>query len=380
MRFSKLPKKRKYLPPNFRITVWSKLKPYFVELERRSTESKEELVQWVLDWNELIAVVQEDFAIRKVAILTNLNEEKTLDAYQYAIQELSPRIEAYQNQLRLKFLAHPQKSKLKEKQYINFIKKEKKALEQFEEVSLDLTAEIEIQSLSYLSLINKVHRKGKINEDKFNHLLNTLLNQRQKLAATSGYDNYRSYQFEKLSQKEYGVKESETFQDAIEKEILPVVEFMDEMRMEEQGFEKADQHFHHNGVEDFLEKCQACVTKIDSTFGESLQFLHENGRLDLEAKVDKVGGGFCTPMLFSGMPYLSLNPKDSFADLPAFMNQFGQAIHFLSVADYDLNTFKNITTSIKTSFCRCQYVTFLWSIGKCSLNRRVIGIKRKLKY
>ena len=53
------PRKREFLPEEFKLTVWSKLKPYYGELSRREINAVEDLERWIFDWNELSALVRE---------------------------------------------------------------------------------------------------------------------------------------------------------------------------------------------------------------------------------------------------------------------------------------------------------------------------------
>ena len=43
------PRKRAFLPEEFKVTVWSKLKPYFNDLINREIDSTAALERWLLD-------------------------------------------------------------------------------------------------------------------------------------------------------------------------------------------------------------------------------------------------------------------------------------------------------------------------------------------
>jgi len=58
-------RQRIYLPNEFKITVWSKMRPYFHELLRRDIQSVEELEKWISDQNELTQVIQDEFDLRR---------------------------------------------------------------------------------------------------------------------------------------------------------------------------------------------------------------------------------------------------------------------------------------------------------------------------
>ena len=86
-------RQRIYLPNEFKITVWSKMRPYFHELLRREIKSCGELKKWILDQNELAQVIQEEFDSRKNNhFIHQTEDERAAELYEYAVQELFPKI------------------------------------------------------------------------------------------------------------------------------------------------------------------------------------------------------------------------------------------------------------------------------------------------
>ena len=86
-------RQRMYLPNEFKITVWSKMRPYFHELLRRDIQSAKDLEKWILDQNELAQVIQEEFDSRKNNhFIHQTEDERAAELYEYAVQELFPKI------------------------------------------------------------------------------------------------------------------------------------------------------------------------------------------------------------------------------------------------------------------------------------------------
>jgi oligoendopeptidase F len=89
-----------YLPNEFKITVWSKMRPYCHELLRREIQSAEDLEKWILDQNELTQVIQNEFDSRqKNHFIHHTEDERTAELYEYAVQELFPKITLFEKQL-----------------------------------------------------------------------------------------------------------------------------------------------------------------------------------------------------------------------------------------------------------------------------------------
>lgn len=95
-----------YLPNEFKITVWSKMRPYFHELLRRDIQSTEDLETWILDQNELAQVIQLEFDLRENNhLIHHTEDERTAELYEYAAQELFPKITPFEKQLNEKLSA-----------------------------------------------------------------------------------------------------------------------------------------------------------------------------------------------------------------------------------------------------------------------------------
>ena len=94
------PIQRNFLPEEYKLTVWSRLKPYYNDLLKREINSVADLERWIQDKSELDAFVGETFARRYIQITVNSADEKAVELYQYAVQELSPRIASFENNLR----------------------------------------------------------------------------------------------------------------------------------------------------------------------------------------------------------------------------------------------------------------------------------------
>ena len=111
------PRVREFLPQEFKVTVWSKLKPYYNELLRRPIQSTVELERWILDNSELDALFEEELHRRYITMISDPDNDRLADAYAYAKSEITPHIQAIKYQLNDKFLDDPFSLKLDD-QYI----------------------------------------------------------------------------------------------------------------------------------------------------------------------------------------------------------------------------------------------------------------------
>ena len=386
-----LPKKRMFLPPNFKVTVWSKLKPYFMELERRNVENEEQLLQWIKDLNELNSVVADDFRMRDIRAMQSIHDTRLFDAFEYAAKELQPRIDQFNFSLEEKLLEFPWLEQLEDSQYQLYIKAVKNRRELFVKENLDLLADTQIQaesfhrilanleinfqgqSYSYAQAFAKletlpteerhelyvaIDKQLASKEPQLIELFEKLLAQRNKIAAQANFDNYRSYQFKVLERWDYSVEDCEVFHEAVAKELVPVVERLDELRMSALGLNQlqasdllpplmpASQQYIYNNEESFLAKAIERLSTIDESFGESLKMMQSNQSLDLSSSTEKHSGGFCLPMLSSGIPFISQNHNGSLQNLRQFMHLTGQAVHRMYAAHFELNSAQTLPNEL----------------------------------
>nr|MBX2876969.1 M3 family oligoendopeptidase [Saprospiraceae bacterium] len=116
------PRRQKFLPRNFELTVWGELKPYYDDLLERPIDSVQDLEEWIKDRSELDAVVSESFAWRYIKITVNSGDKEAADRYQYAVQELAPRITSFENQLNNILVDSPYKNQLNQEDYFIYLR------------------------------------------------------------------------------------------------------------------------------------------------------------------------------------------------------------------------------------------------------------------
>src|ERR1700737_4294431 len=101
----KLP--RTFLPEDFTITSWQKLRPYFRALLDRQIGSKADLEKWLKDMSELEAVVSEDACWRQINMTCDTENKALEEAFTYFCMEIQPHIQPLADQLNRKLLDIP---------------------------------------------------------------------------------------------------------------------------------------------------------------------------------------------------------------------------------------------------------------------------------
>ena len=259
------PRKREFLPAEFKVTVWSRLKPYYNELLRRPINSISELEQWIFDWNELNALIQEDINWRYIHFSANMMDERVGESYNYVVQQILPKVVKVNHQLNQRLLENPFVEKLDPNKYSIFLREIQNSIELFNEENVELNAEIKLKSKTYGKLMSQllidvagnsytiqeafdflqepernlrehayrnVYKSLGKNKDKLNSLFDDLLKMRHQVAGNAGFANYRDYKFRELARFDYTPEDCSRFHENIKTEIVPLLEELYKIRQE----------------------------------------------------------------------------------------------------------------------------------------------------
>src|SRR4051812_38660162 len=87
-------KPRRFVPANVNFGDWSQIAPLFDTLEQRLAEIKEpkQLEEWLLDWGELGAALEEEGAKRYIAMSCHTDNADAEKAYLEYIEKIEPEL------------------------------------------------------------------------------------------------------------------------------------------------------------------------------------------------------------------------------------------------------------------------------------------------
>src|SRR5690606_8456235 len=143
---------RHYLPETFKVSDWTTIEPYFIELRDREIQSAAELEKWMLDRNELESVLQEDMGWRYIKMTCDTaNEEATAD-FQFFVEQIDPKIAPYDHELNQKLVASAYLPELDQEKYRIYLRSVKKALEIFREENIALNTEISTKQQQFAAI------------------------------------------------------------------------------------------------------------------------------------------------------------------------------------------------------------------------------------
>jgi len=382
---------RTFLPKDFTIEKWEDVEQFFIELEQREINSKENFKKWLLDQSELEAVLEENFAWRYIKMTINTKDEELAKDYTFFVKEIQPKLAPYSFRLNKKLSDSPYKKEFNDEAYKILFRSVDTAIKLFREENIPLEAEMaeKSQEFSAISGAQSIEHEGKqitmqkaatlLKEndealrksifekmaerrakdvDTLDKLFSELIQLRHKIATNAGFDNYRDYKFESLGRFDYTKEDCFEFHKSIKEEIVPLVKKISEKQAQDLGKNKLkpwDGEVDPKGRnplkpfetgQELLDKTISIFNKIDPFFGDCLSTMDDLGHLDLESKDGKSPGGYNYPLYEIGVPFIFMNAVGSHRDLITMIHEGGHAIHSFLNRDLELTGFQSLPSEV----------------------------------
>ncbi len=371
----KAKEKRNFLPVDLEIKKFKNIENYIQQLLDAPIDSSEELRNWLLKRSELDSVIEEDKAwlyIHQSCFTENTDYAK---AFAKFVQEIDPRYATLSHQLDIKINDYCS-SNCYPPEFEVFIRSMRRQIELFREENTKIQTDLEVEEQQYGSITGAmtIHYEGKehtlqqaqnflkhtdrqtrkevfeiIGErrsndyPKLNVLFDSLLKKRHTLSHNAGLSNYLEYRFSQLGRFDYSISDCRIFHDAVEKQVVPLVDELLLVRKEKLGLAKLQPYDldvdvdqkpalkPFNSVKELVDKGVMCLSSVDEEFGQFIQIMDKNGYLDLDSRIGKAPGGYNYPLYESNVPFIFMNATNNLRDLETMMHEAGHAIHsFLS--------------------------------------------------
>lgn len=383
--------KRNFLPDNLVIDSWNKLLPYFEELDKRVIASLDDLKKLLKDISELEAVLEEDMAWRYIKMNIDTTNKEYKESFEFFVTQISPHIAPFSDKLNRKINDSPFTSQLSGDAYKIYLRRIKKNIELYREENIPIITQLQTdqqkygavcaamtvevdgktltlqQASKYFKENNrakreevffKVNNRRLQNKDELNQQFNHLIKLRHQLAINAGFKNYRDYKHEELGRFDYSVNDCFAFHDAIEHEVMPIINRIDEERKNALKLDKlkpwdtevdvtgkAPLKPFETGAE-LLEKTIKAFYRLDNYFGECIEIMKEMGHLDLDSRIGKAPGGFNYPLYEIGVPFIYMNAAGTLRDLVTMVHEGGHAIHSFLSRHLELTEFKSVPSEV----------------------------------
>ncbi len=454
--FGKLPAyhPRKFVPPTIDLGDWPQIAPLFDQLETRAAQcqSAADLERWLLDWSELSAALDEESSRRYIAMTCHTDNPEAEKAYLHFVENVEPKLKPRQFELETLYITHPLRAELLKigtrsvgvqasacapedklklelqrryevfdrdvRNHVELFRPENIALEteeaklcqQYQKLTGALTVNFRggektlVQMGRYLEEPDRTLRqeawelvaKRRLQEaEKFDDIFDQLIELRERIARNAGFKNYRDYAFRRLGRFDYTPQDCAHFNDAVAREVMPVVRELHAARRRQLGLDKLHpghlrpwdlavdpqnrpplKPFGH--VDEMVSRTQKIFDRLDGELAGGFRQMQDLHLLDLDNRKGKAPGGYQSTLSESRLPFIFMNAIGLQRDVETILHEAGHAFHALATRDEDLHAYRN---SPPIEFCEVasmsmellgnEFIEEFYSAADASRARRV---------
>jgi len=387
--FESLPayKPRTFVPATLDCGDWNQIAPLFDILEKRAGEctTLAQFEQWLLDWSELGAAIDQDHSQRYIAMTCHTAVEEAEKAYLHVVENVQPQIKPREFTLARLFTEHPLRQKLPPERYAVYERntalqvelfrlvnipletEEAKVGQQYQKLSGSLTVQFRgeektlIQMGRFLEEPDRALRQEvwelianrRLREvDAMEALMDELIRIRGEIARNAGFDNYVDYAFRNRRRFDYTPADCLKFHDAIETEVMPALrELQAERRrlMNLPALRPWDLSVDPLGraplrpfekVEDMVLHTQNIFEQLDPGLAADFRSMQDLKLLDLANRKGKAPGGYQSTLSESRLPFIFMNAVGVQRDVETILHEAGHAFHALASRKEDLYAYR----------------------------------------
>jgi oligoendopeptidase F len=382
---------RPFIGEEFDLKTWADVEPFFENLKNREINSASELRQWFFDRSEIESYLSENFAWRYIRQTCDTANTGLINALQFFITEIQPKLAEYGNALDKKVVDNPFLGELTEPGFAITLRGMKKAIEIFRDENIPLITEMQTEERRYGAIagamtvtldneektlqkaadrLQSTDREvreeawraisGRRYEDheQLDQLLNRLVTLRDKVGKNAGFDNYRDYMFAAMGRFDYTPQDCFNFHDSVKEAVVPLLNDMANNRkdaLKVEALRPWDTKVDPKGLaplkpfetgEELLDKTIRCFSRLDPFLGNCLRIMKTMKHLDLESRKGKAPGGYNYPLDEIGVPFIFMNATSNLRDMITLLHEGGHAVHSLVTRDLAINSFKHTTAEV----------------------------------
>jgi oligoendopeptidase F len=381
-------KPRRFVPASISLGEWTQIAPLFVELEARAARagSAAELEQWLFDWSELSAALDEESTRRYIAMTCHTDNADAEKAYLDFLENVDPQLKPRQFALEQLYVAHPCREKLPKQRFQIFDRDVKNHVELFRPENVPLETEeaklcqqyqklIGAQTVNFRGEEKTLVQMGRYLEepdrglrqeawelvaqrrlqdaDKCEEIFEQLIQLRTRIAKNAGCENYRDYAFRQKGRFDYTPQDCEQFHDAVATEIVPAVRQIQQDRKRQLNLETlrpwdlaVDPQNRpplkpFGEVGEMVSRTQHIFERLDPELAVNFRQLQDLKLLDLDNRKGKAPGGYQSTLSEARVPFIFMNAVGLQRDVETLLHEAGHAFHAQATRGEDLYYYRN---------------------------------------
>lgn len=377
----------RFVPEGFVPTDIEALSRLYDELELRSVGTKAKLESFILDWEELSAVLYECYSMSYIDMTVDTTNPEYEARYLQVVDEVLPVKEQRDFVLKRKMLESPAVDKLGE-YYLMYLRNIRSEVELFREENVPLMQEDRRLEQEFNKIVGaqEAEFRGKTytlpqllpfmeEQDRetrreawmarwnakmgdagtLDDLYSRMLEVRQRIARNAGFQNFRDYKFQEMKRFDYTPQECAAFHDAIARYVTPVVREDWAGRAERLGLDDLrpwDLEVDPEGApplrpfetsEELEEGCYRIVKRIDPELAGFFREMIDEKLFDLDNRPGKAPGGYMDMLSDIQVPFVFMNAVGSKDDVETLLHEGGHSFHYYLARKLPLYSYHGTT-------------------------------------
>jgi oligoendopeptidase F len=382
---------RRCVPAGINLGDWAQIAPLFDRLagEAAACRTAADLEAWLLAWSEVSAALDEESARRYIAMTCHTDSPEAEAAYLHFVEKIEPQLKPRQFNLAQTYVAHPLRAQLPKPRYevfdrdtkvqVELFRPENVALEtedakysqQYQKLSGALTVQFRgeektlVQMGRYLEETDRSLRQEawelvanrRLQEvEKFEEIFDQLVKVRGQIASNAGFKNYRDYAFRRMGRFDYTPADCQSFHQAVETEVMPVVRELQSERGQRLGvpsvrpWDLAVDPLSRPPLHPFAEvdemvtRTQKIFDRLDPELAGGFSTMKALRLLDLANRKGKAPGGYQFTLSEARLPFIFMNAVGLQRDVETILHEAGHAFHALATREEDLYAYRGAPT------------------------------------
>ena len=378
--------KRSYVPDSADLGEWSRIEPILQDLCSRPLSTQEELERWLADLSEAQACIEEEESRRAILYTCQTDDPEREKAHLQFIEEITPQLKPCWDRMNRQFLDSPARTGLDPLRYevyqrlieneaqlfraenVPLQTEDDKLRQQYEKVCGAMTVQFQGEEKTFPQMKKyqeetdravrqeaweKVARRALEDADALNEIYDQQVRLRTQMAHHAGFANYRDYQHLARGRFDYTPSDCVDFQDAVEKEVVPLMQQLAERRRRQMGLDRLrpwDMQVDPQGrpplrpfdqARRLIDGCIHVFSRVCEEFGQQFRTLDQNGLLDLESRKGKAPGGYQAFLSEIRLPFIFMNAAGTDDDLFTLLHEGGHAFHSFAARFEPLQAYRS---------------------------------------
>lgn len=384
----KLP--RLYIGKDLDITKWEDVKSELEKINSTIPKSADELLTLIEHASELSKALNDELSWRYIRMTVEADKEELAEAYNDFNANVYAPCEPYHFKLQQIFYDSPYRKELPAEKYAHLEKIIANEIELFREENIPLKVQEQELATQYGAICSKMSAffEGEertppqlavylqdqdrtkreqawrllINcyfdkKEELDKLFDDLKALRMKIAANTGFENYRDYMHQAMGRFSYTPEDIHKFHEAVEKVVVPFCGELNKHRKEVLKIDALrpwDTAVDLDGkklkpfetIEEFVTKAIRIEHKVKPEYGIQLEMMNNSNLLDLENRKGKAPGGYNSSIYELGSSFIFMNAVKLHSDVTTILHEAGHAMHGAASKDITIDHYCNTPSEV----------------------------------